>query len=159
MHACMLSCFSHDWFCVTPSTAAHQAPLPTGFSRQEYWSGLPFPSPEGQNSTHQTLETKIQEVTEMLHPTCKPALFSLKIMRVSVCVQSCPTLCNPMDCSLPVSSVRGIFQARILECVAFSCSRDSSRPGDQTLVSYVSCISRWILFSLSLFFSLKFMYI
>ena len=31
--------------CATPETAAHQVPLSTGFSRQEYWSGLPFPSP------------------------------------------------------------------------------------------------------------------
>ena len=37
---------SHVWFCETPEMAAHQAPLSTGFSRQEYWSGLPFPSPE-----------------------------------------------------------------------------------------------------------------
>ena len=35
----------------------------------------------------------------------------------------CPTLCDPVDCSLPDSSVRGIFQARILEWVAISCSR------------------------------------
>ena len=41
----LLSCFSRVWLCVTPETAAHQAPLSLGFSRQEYWSGLPFPSP------------------------------------------------------------------------------------------------------------------
>ena len=41
-------------------------------------------------------------------------LLSLK----TVCAQSCPTLCDPMDCSLPGSSDRGIFQARILEWVA-----------------------------------------
>ena len=41
----LLSCFSRVWLCVTPQTAAHQAPLSLGFSRQEYWSGLPFPSP------------------------------------------------------------------------------------------------------------------
>ena len=45
VHACMLSCFSRVQPCVTPWTAAHQAPLSTGFSRQEYWDGLPFPSP------------------------------------------------------------------------------------------------------------------
>ena len=50
-------------------------------------------------------------------------------------VQSCPTLCNPMDCSLPGSSVHGILQARILEWVATSFSRRSFRPRDQTLVS------------------------
>ena len=42
---CMLSHFSHVQLCATPWTAAHQAPLSTGFSRQEYWIGLPFPSP------------------------------------------------------------------------------------------------------------------
>ena len=41
----LLSHFSRVRLCVTPETAAHQAPLSLGFSRQEYWSGLPFPSP------------------------------------------------------------------------------------------------------------------
>ena len=45
---CMLSRFSHVWLCVTRWTAAHQAPLFIGFSRQEYQSGLPFPSPKNQ---------------------------------------------------------------------------------------------------------------
>ena len=43
--ACMLSCFSHVQLSVTPGTVAHQAPLSMGFFWQEYWSGLPFPSP------------------------------------------------------------------------------------------------------------------
>ena len=38
---------SRVWLLATPWTAAYQAPLPMGFSRQEYWSGLPLPSPEG----------------------------------------------------------------------------------------------------------------
>ena len=41
----LLSYVSRVWLCVTPQTAAHQAPLSLGFSRQEHWSGLPFPSP------------------------------------------------------------------------------------------------------------------
>ena len=41
----LLSRFSHVWLCATPETAAHQAPPSLGFSRQEYWSRLPFPSP------------------------------------------------------------------------------------------------------------------
>ena len=49
--------------------------------------------------------------------------------------QLCPILCDPMDCSLPGSSVHGIFQARILEWVAVSFSRRSSRPRDGTQVS------------------------
>ena len=44
--------------------------------------------------------------------------------------QLCPTLCDPVDCSLPDSSVRGILQARILEWVAISFSRGSSQPRD-----------------------------
>ena len=51
--------------------------------------------------------------------------------------QSCPTLCNPMDCSLQGSSAHGIFQASVLECVAISFSRGSSRPRDQTWVSRI----------------------
>ena len=41
----LLSCISRVRLCVTPETAAHQVPLSLGFSRQENWSGLPFPSP------------------------------------------------------------------------------------------------------------------
>ena len=51
--------------------------------------------------------------------------------------QSYPTLCNPMDCSLPCSSVHGIFQARVLEWVAISFSRGPSRPRDWTQVSLI----------------------
>ena len=51
--------------------------------------------------------------------------------------QACPALCNPMGCSLPGSSVYGIFQARVLEWLAISFSRGSSQPGDQTEVSRI----------------------
>ena len=47
-----------------------------------------------------------------------------------------PTLCDPMDGSLPGSSVHGIFQARMLGCAAISFSRGSSQPQDRTLVSW-----------------------
>ena len=57
-------------------------------------------------------------------------------------IQLCPTLCNPMDCSLPGSSVQGILPARLLEWVAISSSRGSSRPS----ISYISCIGRQILY-------------
>ena len=60
--------------------------------------------------------------------------------------QSCLTLCDPMDCSLLGPSVHGISQARILEWVATSYSRGSSRPRDRTCVSCVSCIGRRILY-------------
>ena len=57
--------------------------------------------------------------------------------------QSCSALCDPMGCSLPGSSVHGIFQVRILCWIAISYSRRSSQPRDQTRVS---CIGRWILY-------------
>ena len=72
--------------------AAHQAPPSLGFSRQEHWSGLPFPS-----SMHEVKSES--EVTRL-----------------------CSTLWDPTDCSLPGSSIHGILQARVLEwgAIAFS---------------------------------------
>ena len=67
---------------------SHQAPLSLRFSRQEHWSGLPF------------------------------LLQCMKVKSESEVAQSCPTLSIPMDCSLPGSSVYGIFKARVLEWVA-----------------------------------------
>ena len=52
--------------------------------------------------------------------------------------QSCLTLCDPMDCSLSGFSVHGIFQARVLEWIAISFSRRSSRPRDRTQVSHIA---------------------
>ena len=54
------------------------------------------------------------------------------------CGQSCPTLCDAMDCSLPGSSIHEILQARILEWVAKPSSRGSSQPRDQTQVSHTA---------------------
>ena len=65
--------------------------------------------------------------------TCKLVLWS----EVSEVAQSCPTLCDPMDCSLPGSSLHGILQARVLEWVAISFSRGSSWLRDQTRVSCI----------------------
>ena len=59
------------------------------------------------------------------------------------CAWSCLTLCNPLDCSPWGPCGRGISQARILECVAISYSRESSWPRDQTHISY---IGRQVLF-------------
>ena len=49
-------------------------------------------------------------------------------------IQSCPTLCDPMDCNLPDSSIHEILQARILEWVAIPFSRGASQPRDGTQV-------------------------
>ena len=73
-------------------------------------------------------------------------LWKWKWMVKMLVTQLCPTLCHPMDCSLPGSSLHGILQARILECLSMPSSRGSSPPGDQTLVSFVSCVGRWVLY-------------
>ena len=59
--------------------------------------------------------------------------------------QSCPTLCDPVNCSLPGSSVHGIFQAIALEWVGISLSSGSSRPRDRTQVSRIvdRCFTVW----------------
>ena len=61
-------------------------------------------------------------------------------------LQSCQTHCDPIDCSPSGSSVHGILQARILECVAISSARGSSPLRDGTWVSHTSCIGRWVLY-------------
>ena len=88
----LLSRISCVRLCATPYMAAHQAPPSLEFSRQEHWSGLPFPSP--------------------MH----------EVKSESEVAQSCLTLSDPMDCSLPGSSIDGTFQATILEwgAIAFS---------------------------------------
>ena len=62
----------------------------------------------------------------------------VKVKSESEVTQSCPTLCDLVDCSLPGSSVHGIFQARVLEWVAISFSRGSSQPRDRTQVSCIA---------------------
>ena len=59
--------------------------------------------------------------------------------------QLCPTLCDPMDCSLSGSSVHGIFQARVLEWIAISFSRGSSQPRNWTPVPHIAgrCFTVW----------------
>ena len=88
----LLSHFSRAQLCATPQTAARQAPPSLGVSRQEHWSGLPFPSP--------------------MH----------EVESESEVARSCPTLRDPIDRSLPGSSIHGIFQVRVLEwgSIAFS---------------------------------------
>ena len=65
-------------------------------------------------------------------------LFIYEEVKWSEVAQSCLTLCDPMDCSLPGSSLHGILQARILEWIAISFSRGSSRLRDQTQVSCIA---------------------
>ena len=67
--------------------------------------------------------------------TPEKILFRLLVVHT----QLCPTLCNPLDCSLPGSSVYGIFQARIPDCVAISFSQGSFQSRDRM---WVSCMGR-----------------
>ena len=66
-----------------------------------------------------------------------PSLAIPLIVKWSEVAQLCPTLCDSMNCSLPGSSVHGIFQAIVLEWIAISFSRGSSRPRDRTRVSRI----------------------
>ena len=116
--ACVLSCFSHIWLFATPWTVDHQVPLSSGFSRQEYWSGLPFPSPG-----------------DLPDPWIKPSSPALqadsllsespgKLQKISsVLVHSVMSNSATPWYSPPGSSFHGIFQARTLEWVAISSSR------------------------------------
>ena len=95
-------------------TVACQAPLSVGFSEQEYWSGLPFP-PAG-DLPHPGIK-RMSPASAGRFFTAEPPGKPRAVLFCLV-AQLCPTLCNPMDCSPPGSSVHGILQARILEWVA-----------------------------------------
>ena len=64
-------------------------------------------------------------------------LSKISIVQFSSVAQSCLTLCDPMDCCLPGSSVHGVFQTRVLEWVGISFSRGSSWPRNQTCISCI----------------------
>ena len=81
-----------------------------------------------------------QEECRPFSLSCSLSLLTFLLPAVSLVTQLCPTLCDPLDYSPPASSVRGIFQAKILEWVAISSSRESFWPRDQTHVSYVSAL-------------------
>jgi len=95
------------------------------------------------------LGSKIIADSDCNHKIKRHLLFGRKAMtnlsEWSEVAQSCPTLCDPIDCSLPGSSIHGIFQARILEWVAISFSRRSSQPRDWTWVSHTvgRCFTIW----------------
>ena len=79
------------------------------------------------------------EITWHMNVTHLPLVMLLHACSKSL--QSCPTICNHMDCSLPGSSVHRILQARTLEWVAILFSRGSSQPRNRTRVSCGSCIA------------------
>ena len=105
-----------------------------GFPRQEHWSGLPFSSPgDLPDPGINTASPALAGIFFTTEPPGKP----LSYMRAKS-LQSCPTLCDPIDCSTPGSSLHGILQARIPEWIAISFSRGPSRPRDQTQVTLIS---------------------
>ena len=103
-------------------------------NRTTIWSCNPTPrhiSRENHNS-ERYMHPSVHCST--IHKSQDYCVWNVKVL----VAQSCPTLCDPMDCSLPGSSVYWILQARILELVAIPFSRGSSRPRDWT---HVSCIA------------------
>ena len=92
-----------------------------------------------QNSQNQK-ELLLYQVSLKVKLTVSSALEHTRPNIPSICpksLHSCPTLCDPMDHSPPVSSIHGILQAGVLEWVAFSFSRGYSQPRDQTFVSHL----------------------
>ena len=84
----------------------------------------------GRKHRHNTLQHKLQQFFWDLSPKAKKQKQKLNKWgpSESEVAQSCLTLCDAMDCSLSGSSIHGIFQARVLEWIAISFSRGSSRP-------------------------------
>ena len=128
-----------------------------GFSRQECWSGLPFPSPgnlpypriepgspalqadsllsEPPGKSHMASLILLRKVPRLASPLPVPLSNHGQLEVLVLVTQSCLRLCDHVDCSPPGSSVRGILQARTLESVAIPFPRVSPRPRDRTWVS------------------------
>ena len=128
---------SHVRLFLTPQTVACQVLLSMEFSRQEYWSGLPFSSPRDLYNPGIELGSPALQADSLLSESLgranirgKEMILSLIVNRVCVCLcsytQLCLTLCDPVDCSPPGFSVHGILQARILEWAAIYSSRRPS---------------------------------
>ena len=100
-------------------TVAHQAPPSMGFSRQEYWSGLPFPSPGDLPDPGIEPRSPVLQADAL---TSEPPWILNIHAAAAKSLQLCPTLCNPIDGSPPGYPVPGILQARILEWDAISFS-------------------------------------
>ena len=132
MHACLVqSCLT---LCDSVDFIPPQAPLSKGFSRQDYWGGLPCPPPgdlpnpeiRPRDQTHVSGIAGRLFTTEPLgkHLPYEPALPPLGIYPAAAAaaaaklLQLCPTLCDLIDRSPPGSAVPGILQARTREWVA-----------------------------------------
>ena len=122
---CVLSHFSHVQLLATPWTVAYQASLSMGFSRQEYWSGLPFPPPGD-------LPNPRIKPASLSSPTLAGRFFTTSTTWESENRSVMSYSVTSMGCT-----VHGILKARILEGVAFSFSRGSSQAWDRTQVSRI----------------------
>ena len=126
----MIETYSNRSMCVLQSclfvtlwTVAHQALLSVGFPRQQYQSGSPFSPPRDlPDPGAEPASLALASIFSTTELSGKPNVY---VQRVTI-AQSCLTLCKPMDYSPPGSSVHGILQAKILECVALFFSRGSS---------------------------------
>ena len=141
----VLNHFSGVRLFATQWTVSRQAPLSMGFFRQKYWSGLPCPpSPRSSQTTDpNSLRSPAlaggffttSATWETLYCIIKYMCKKKKKRERERVAHLCMAL---MDCGPPGCSVREILQARILEWVASSFPRGSSRPRDQTLVSCIA---------------------
>ena len=126
-------CFVMSNSFATPWTGAHQAHLSSGFPRQDTGVGSHFLLQEifpTQGLNPHLLHWQVDSLP-LSHQESLSKLYT-KLL------QPCPTLCDPMGCSSPGSSVHGICQARVLEWVVISSTRGSSQPRDQTRVSRIA---------------------
>ena len=114
-------------------------------AQRKEWATQPKMSKEGIRE-ELTLQPRLEEYTDKPAKWIKDLEEQNKRIRKKVKSLSHVRLCDSMDCSLSGSSTHGVFQARILEWVAISFSKESSQPRDQTGVSCISCIGRWILY-------------
>ena len=105
----MLNCFTSVWFFLTLWTVACLVLLSIWFSRQDYWSALPCPSPGDLPHSGIKLASPVSPALTggffTTRTIWKPFLHSCCCCCCYSVYQSCPTLCNPMDCSLPGFSV------------------------------------------------------
>ena len=127
LHVCYL--LIHIWVFATPSTEAHQAPLSMGFSRQEYWSGLPFPSPgDFPNPGSNPGLPYCRQIPYYLSHPGKPLhevtifrkeidglqdlSFSQRFSSSCCCsvTRSCLTLCNPAACQTSLFTASSNFK-------------------------------------------------
>ena len=99
-----------------------------------------FKNIEGnRNSFKKNWKISIDYHQKQLNVPIVNEILTIKMQERKVKVtQLCLTLCDPLNCSLPGSSVHGILQARVLDCIAISFSRGSSQPRDQTQVSHIA---------------------